>query len=101
LFAQAFGRGARVLALEVGVEFAGDLEELAIAGLPDFEKRAGIEAAVDGSALVETLLEGLVHQIFFKAFAAGILEDSGEPEQFLMVEARERVVVVGHGAIEI
>src|ERR1035441_10385934 len=59
LVAQGLGGGPGVLAFHMGVEAGGDLEELAVAWFPDFEKRARVETALHGPSLVEALFEGL------------------------------------------
>ena len=101
LLAQALGGGPGVLAFHLGVQQGGDFEELAVARLPDLEKRARVETALHGSSLVEALFERLADEIFLQAFAAGVLQNAGQPVEFLPVEAVQRIVGVGHGALEI
>ena len=101
LFAKGLGGGPGVLAFHLGVQQGGDFEELAVARLPDLEKRARVETALHGSSLVEALFERLADEIFLQAFAAGVLQNAGQPVEFLPVEAVQRIVGVGHGALEI
>src|SRR6185369_16841676 len=98
---QGLGDAQGVLGFHEGVEFGRDLEEFAVAGLPDFEEGTGVEAAFDGAALVETVLELLADEVFLQALAAGVFEDTGEPKNLLTVETGEGVLGVRHGAIEI
>src|SRR5690242_15458073 len=65
--AERLGDDLGVLGLQLRLDLGRDLEELAVAGLPDFQERARIEAAGDRAALVQALLELLAHQIFFEA----------------------------------
>jgi hypothetical protein len=83
------------------MQFRGNFQEFAITRLPDFKERARVEPAFHRAPAVKPLLEGLVHQILFEALAAGVLKDSGQPHEFLMIEPGERVLGVGHEAIEI
>jgi hypothetical protein len=85
----------------MGVEEGGDFEELAVARFPDLEERARVEAALDGASLVEALLERLADEVLLQALAAGVLQNAGQPVEFLPVEAVQRIVGVGHGALEI
>src|SRR5947209_50427 len=98
LRAQTFGGGAGAIAFELHMQLGGNLQELAVAGLPDLEKRPRIEAPFHGTALVEAFFEGLTDEILFQAFAAGILQNAGKPEQLLTVEPGKGILRVGHGA---
>jgi hypothetical protein len=97
LLAESLGGGAGVLAFDAGMELGGDFEELAIAGFPDFEEGTGVEAAFDRASLVEALFEGLADEVFLQALAAGVLQNAGQPVQFVPVEAVQGVLEVGHG----
>jgi hypothetical protein len=103
--AEGLGDGAGVLAFEHGVELGGDVEELAVAGLPDLQERTRVEAALDRTAGIQTLLKLLRNEVFLEALATGVLQDSGEPEQLLAVEFGQGIfrvgVRVGHGALKI
>src|ERR1017187_965581 len=101
LVAQALGGGPGVLAFHMGVQEGGDFEELAVARFPDLEERARVAAALQGPALVEALFERLADEIFLQAFAAGVLQNAGQPVEFLPVEAVQRIGGVGHGAVEV
>ena len=101
MLAEALGGGTGVLAFDAGIQLGGDFEELAVAGFPDFEKGAGVETAFDRTSLVEALFEGLADEVFLQALTAGVLQNAGQPVQFLPVEAVQRVLGVGHGALEI
>ena len=45
-----------------------------------------VEAALDRPTPVEPLFQGLAHEVFFKAFAACILQDARQPQQLLPIE---------------
>src|SRR5262245_40469676 len=93
---QRFGRGTGLLPFQLLMKFRGNVEEFAIAGLPDFEKRTRIETAFNGSAAVEAVFERLADEILFEALAAGVLQDRGEPEELLAAEAVEGIDGVRH-----
>src|SRR4051812_17446703 len=99
--AKRFGDDLGVLSFQLRLDLGRDLEKLPVARLPDFQKGARIEAARDGAALVQALLEGLTHYVFFKPLAAGILQDPGEPKEFLAVQFGQRILRVGHGALKL
>jgi hypothetical protein len=101
LLTEALGGSAGVLAFDAGIQLGGDIEELAVAGFPDFEKGAGVETAFHRTSLVEALFEGLANEVFLEALTAGVLQNAGQPVQFLPAEAIQRVLGVGHGALEI
>jgi len=65
--------GLRVLSFELRVELGSDVEKLTVAGLPDLQKRARVETALDRSARVKAFLEGLRDHVLFEALSAGIL----------------------------
>jgi urea transporter len=79
LVAEALGGGASVLAFDAGIQLGGNFEELAVAGLPDFEKGAGVETAFDGTSLIEAIFEGLADEVFLQALTAGVLQNAGQP----------------------
>jgi hypothetical protein len=81
----------------MGVQEGGDFEEFAVARFPDLEKRARVEAALHWASLVEALFERLADEVFLQPFAAGVLQNAGQPAEFLPVEAVQRIAGVGHG----
>jgi hypothetical protein len=101
LLAEALRSGAGIVAFDLRVQLGGDFEELPVPGFPDLEKRAGVETSFDRASLVEALFEGLANEVFLQALAAGVLQNAGQPVQFLPVETVQRVLGEGHGALEI
>jgi hypothetical protein len=101
LAAKAFGGRPGVVAFQLGVEFTGDFKELAIAGLPDFQERARVETARHRTALVEALFKRLADQVLLQPLTAGVLQNASQPVQFLPVETVQRILRIGHGALEI
>src|SRR5215472_9163660 len=97
---QGLRRRARLIALDLRVQFGSDLQKPAVARLPDLEKRPWIEAPFHRAAPVELFLEGLADQVLLQALAAGVLEDSGQPEQLLAVQAGQRILLRGHAYLE-
>src|SRR5215472_2490718 len=97
---QGLRRRARLIPLDLCVQFGSDLQGLAVARLPDLEKRPWIEAPLHRAAPVELFLEGLADQVLLEALAAGVLEDAGQPEQLLAVQAGERILLGGHEFLE-
>jgi hypothetical protein len=85
----------------MSVQEGGDFEELAVSRFPDLEERARVETALQGPALVEALFERLADEVLLETLAAGVLQNAGQPVEFLPVEAVQRIVGVGHGALEI
>jgi hypothetical protein len=101
LLAETLGGSPGVLRLHPGVQLGGDFEELAVAGFPNLEKRAGVETTLYRPSLVEALFERLTDQVFLQPLAAGVLQNAGQPVEFLPVEAVHRILGVAHGALEI
>jgi len=83
--AQRFGGVVGILGFQPSVQLGGNDQELAVPGLPDSEKRAGVRTAFDGPALVEAGFESLAHLILLQTLPAGVLENAGQPEEFLTV----------------
>src|SRR5215471_9450236 len=81
LRAQGFSRRLRFPALESLVQIRRNREEFAVTRLPDFEERTRIETPFDRPAPVQTLLKRLADKVLLQAFAAGVFEDGGEPQE--------------------
>src|SRR5262249_8288011 len=91
----------RLFAFQLLMQLGSHLQELPVPRLPDLEKRPRVQPARDRPATVQALFKGLVDEILFKTLTARILENCGEPKEFLPVEAVDGVLRVGHGALEI
>ncbi len=83
------------------VQLARYLEKLAVARLPNLQKRARIQPPFHRTPLVEALFERLADQVFLQPLTAGVLQNASQPVQFLPVEAVQRILRIGHGALEI
>ena len=101
LLAQTLRGSFSVLAFHLRVQLRRDFEKLAVAGLPDLQERAGIQTPFHRTSLVEALFERLANQILLQPLAAGILQNASQPMQLLPVEAVQRILRIGHGALEI
>jgi hypothetical protein len=88
--AQTAGGSTRFAGFQLGVQFRGDIEELAIARLPNLEKRAGIETTGDRTALIQLRFKSLADQVLLETLTAGVFEDTRKPEELLAIEAGER-----------
>jgi len=96
LRAEALDSGLGVFGLQHRVKLRGHFEELAVTGLPDFEKGTGVESAFNRSAAVELVFERLADGIFFETFAASVFQNAGEPEKLLPVQFLQGVLGGGH-----
>src|SRR3954447_24337521 len=81
---QRFGGRTRIFAFELLMQSGGDLEEFAVARLPNLEEWPRVQAAFQRAALVEAFLKGLADEILFQAFAAGVFQNAHQPEEFLV-----------------
>src|SRR5215471_1378740 len=82
------------------MQFARDLEKLAITRLPNPQKRPGIEPPPHRPALIELFFERLADEVLFQPLPARILEDAGQPQQFLPVEPIQRIMRRGRHLVQ-
>jgi hypothetical protein len=67
------------------MKFRGNLQELAIAWLPNLQKRARIETAGNGATAIQLFFECLANQVLLQTLAASVFEDARKPEELLAI----------------